>query len=109
MRLPSYQDLSKEQDRINDLPADGRHLVIGPPGTGKTVMALYRAAMLKKVKRRSMLLMYSRLLMQYTESAAEELLLDGQVSTFHRWFYDFYWANYGQRPPELERYEYDFR
>jgi superfamily I DNA/RNA helicase len=108
MRLPSYQDLSKEQDRINDLPADGRHLVIGPPGTGKTVMALYRAAMLKKQKRRSMLLMYSRLLMQYTESAAEELLLDGQVSTFHKWFPDYYWANYRELAPQIEPYHFDF-
>ena len=100
VRLPSYQELSKEQDRINDLPADGRHLVIGPPGTGKTVMALYRASMLKKRRRKAMLLMYSRLLMQYTENAAGDLLLDGQVATFHSWFSDFYRRNYQMTPPE---------
>lgn len=108
MRLPSYQELSKEQDRINDLPLDGRHLVVGPPGTGKTVMALYRAAMLKKRRRKSKLLMYSRLLMQYTQNAAEELLLDGTIETFHHWFYAFYWENYREPPPAPEPYRYDF-
>ena len=108
MRLPSYQDLSKEQDRINDLPADGRHLVIGPPGTGKTVMALYRASMLKKRRRKALLLMYSRLLMQYTESAAADLLLDGQVTTFYSWFSTFYRRNYGTSAPEMAPYVYDF-
>jgi Cdc6-like AAA superfamily ATPase len=66
MKLPSYQDLSKEQDRINNLPLEGSYLVTGPPGTGKTVMALYRAQMLSKRNAKAQLLMYSRLLSQYT-------------------------------------------
>lgn len=101
MRLPSYQALSKEQDRINNLPLDGRHLVTGPPGTGKTVMALYRAAMLKKLKRKARLLMYSRLLSQYTESAVGALNLDGTVDTFHSWFYGWFWREYHRSMPEI--------
>lgn len=108
MRLPSYQDLSKEQDLIKDLPPDGRYLVVGPPGTGKTVMGLYRAAMLKKRRRKAHLIMYSRLLTQYTQSAADELLLAGTVETFHSWFPAFYWRNYYMRPPTTEPYRYDF-
>jgi superfamily I DNA/RNA helicase len=101
MRLPSYQALSKEQDRINNLPLDGRHLVTGPPGTGKTVMALYRAAMLKKLNRKARLLMYSRLLSQYTDSAVDELSLDGTVDTFHSWFYSWFWHEYRRSMPEI--------
>lgn len=108
MRLPSYQALSKEQDRINDLPMDGRFLVTGPPGTGKTVMALYRASMLNKRKRKVKLLMYSRLLSQYTESAVDELDLDGTVDTYHKWFYSFFWAQYRRTPPSLDKFVYDF-
>ena len=36
-RMP--ETLTKEQDLPNDLPATGRHLLIGGPGTGKTHLA----------------------------------------------------------------------
>ena len=108
MKLPSYQALSKEQDRINSLPLDGRFLVTGPPGTGKTVMALYRASLLKRSRRASKILMYSRLLSQYTASAVSELLLDGSAETYHRWFFGFFCSTYRQRPPQVSKFHYDF-
>ena len=44
VRLPSYEDLSKEQDDGQPTAIrDGDYVVAGPPGTGKTVIALYRA------------------------------------------------------------------
>jgi DNA helicase IV len=109
MRLPSYQELSKEQDRINNLPLDGSYLVTGPPGTGKTVMALYRSQMLTKRNAHVQLLMYSRLLSQYTETAIRELGIDGVVRTFHSWFTSFYRSTYRQAPPEIERFVYDWQ
>ena len=41
--LPGIQDLSKDQERVRALPKEGQHLVIGGPGTGKSVLALLRA------------------------------------------------------------------
>ena len=41
--LPGIQDLSKEQETVRALPSEGQHLIIGGPGTGKTVVALLRA------------------------------------------------------------------
>ena len=41
--LPGIQDLSKEQEAARALPRHGRHLIVGGPGTGKSVLALIRA------------------------------------------------------------------
>jgi superfamily I DNA/RNA helicase len=42
-KLPGIQDLSKEQEDARALPKDEPHLVIGGPGTGKSVLALLRS------------------------------------------------------------------
>ena len=41
--LPRIQDLSKEQEAARALCKEGRHLIVGGPGTGKSVLALIRA------------------------------------------------------------------
>lgn len=100
MKLPAYQELSKEQDEINSLPLEASHLVTGPPGTGKTVMALYRTEMLTRQGAEARLLMYSRLLSNYVESAVDELDLAGKASTYHSWLYWFYKSQYRRDLPQ---------
>ncbi|MFH0728895.1 MAG: ATP-binding domain-containing protein [Pseudomonadota bacterium] len=41
--LPGIHELSKDQERARALPKEGRHLIIGGPGTGKSIIALLRA------------------------------------------------------------------
>ena len=41
--LPGVQDLSKEQEAARNRSKEGQHLIIGGPGTGKSVIALLRA------------------------------------------------------------------
>lgn len=113
MKLPTYQELSKEQDRINGLPLDGNWLVTGPPGTGKTVMALYRARMLKDRRRAVTMIVWSRLLRMYVERAFATLELDAErISTFDSWIYQFWRANGfgGGRVPYRgdDTYDYDW-
>ena len=103
MKMPTYQQLSKEQDRVLNLPLDGSYIVAGPPGTGKTVVALYRAGTLSENGDSPLLIMYSRLLMQYTDAATGELDIAGATKTFHQWFYGFYRRAYGDKPPRLSR------
>jgi superfamily I DNA/RNA helicase len=109
MKLPSYQDLSKEQDAINNLPLEGNYLVTGPPGTGKTVMALYRAQMLSISDYSVDLIMYSKLLSWYTERAVGELQIEGQVCTYHKWMHWFWRECYGTNPPMRERWKHDWQ
>lgn len=99
MRLPAFEDLSKEQDLIYNLDLDGNYLVSGPPGTGKSVMALYRAQVLAFDEREPQVLMFSNVLQQYTSGASAEVDIAGHVTTFHKWFWSFWKAQYGTWPP----------
>lgn len=101
MKLPAFEDLSKEQDLIFNLDLDCNYIVSGPPGTGKSVMALYRAQALTFDDREPSVLMYSKVLKQYSEQAANELGVAGHVTTFHGWFWGFWRKYYGANPPSL--------
>lgn len=107
MRLPAFEDLSKEQDLIYGLDLDGNYLVSGPPGTGKSVMALYRAQALTIDERDPAVLMFSKVLQQYTEQAADEIDIAGYVTTFHKWFWNFWREHYRSSPPAMAGSSYE--
>lgn len=107
MKLPTFEDLSYEQDDIYNLPLDGNHLVTGAPGTGKSVMALYRAQALEIDERTPTVIMYSNVLKQYTEDAAVELKLEGSIATFHSWISQFWRNQYHQSVPTLPSGRFD--
>lgn len=87
MRTPSYEDLSKEQDAICVLaPLDGATLVSGPPGTGKTVVAFYRAEVAAKKQQTPRLIMYNNVLWKYSSNASRNKKVKEGVNTFFSWF-----------------------
>ena len=92
--LPDIQDLSKEQERARLLPKEGCHLIVGGPGTGKSVIALLRARRHHRAayKRRAgsheyIFLAYNKLLI-----AASRELMGGLVhaQTWISWFKSAY-------------------
>jgi DNA helicase IV len=78
MRFPKLTDLDAEQKAIyNGAPPAESILVIGPPGTGKTVMAFHRAAFLQALSKRKAdkaldprVIMYNAVLATYTAARA---------------------------------------
>jgi DNA helicase IV len=103
MRNTTFLALSQEQqDLLLEMPFEGRHLVSGPPGSGKTLLAVYRAAMLATAGRDVVLLTHSNALRQYAEEIARSLLYGGRVATCHRWFQEFWSQRFSEEPPVLD-------
>ncbi len=92
--LPNIEDLSKDQERVRLLPKEGCHLIVGGPGTGKSVIALLRARRhhraLKNAAKEGeeyVFLAYNHLLITATRE-----LMGGQVNaqTWMTWFKSAY-------------------
>ncbi|MAF20686.1 MAG: hypothetical protein CMI55_03325 [Parcubacteria group bacterium] len=87
MKLPVSDDFNDEQKKIFMTPLEKNLLVCGPPGTGKTVMALYRAMMITKTNEglKFWVIMYNRLLRKYTEDNLESTGVVARIRTYHQW------------------------
>lgn len=95
-----YLGLSAEQQRfLDETPFDGNHLVCGPPGSGKSVLAAHRAAMIALTGTPTTLISRSNLLRQHAGPAAVELGPEVVVRTFHSWLGSWYSRMTGALPP----------
>ncbi|WP_022778294.1 DNA/RNA helicase domain-containing protein [Butyrivibrio sp. AE3009] len=108
-KLPRYSDLTDEQRVIVNLPLDKNHLVTGAPGTGKSVIAIYRASDMSNAGKDVLMLVYNRPLMMYIKSAVESLDIDAQVSTWQSWISKFYKEEVGTTCPQTDgAFTYDW-
>ena len=96
--LPGIQDLSKEQEAARALPKEGQHLIIGGPGTGKSVVSLLRARRHQRDGDDYRFLVFNHLL----DRASGQLFGDGLVSrTWIGWFLATFEEFTGQPAPRL--------
>ena len=87
--LPGVQDLSKDQDTVLALPRDGRHFIVGGPGTGKTVVALLRARRYRRNGDPYVFLVFNHILNHASRQLFDaELDSETWVSWFHRLFFE---------------------
>lgn len=87
--LPGIQDLNKDQDEALARPLEGQHLIIGGPGTGKSVVALLRAKRLAQDNKTYRTLVYNHLL----DHSNRHLFGKEQTfsaKTWDAWFRDIY-------------------
>ncbi|MFC9529116.1 hypothetical protein ACFT38_00965 [Streptomyces sp. NPDC056975] len=84
-----HPDLTQAQrDCLDALPLTGRHLVSGPPGSGKSLIAAHRAVHLALTGRPTVLLTRSNLLRQLLQPVLSDLRVPGMdlnASTVHSW------------------------
>ncbi len=98
-KLPGIQDLSKDQERARHLPKEGQHLIIGGPGTGKSVLALLRARRHERDGEEYVFLVFNHLL----DQAAGQLFGSPLVSrTWISWFFETFRKFTGDSVPQLD-------
>ena len=87
--LPGIEELNKDQDEVLALPLEGQHLIVGGPGTGKSVVALLRARQLAKNGNTYRALVYNHLL----DHSNRHLFGSDQglvAKTWESWFREIY-------------------
>ena len=97
--LPGIDDLTKEQDAVLALPARGRHLVIGGPGTGKTVVCLLRARKYHATPGEDyMFLVWNHLLHRASDSLFDDEL---RAKSWESWFWSRFRKTFRKSVPTL--------
>ena len=97
--LPGIQDLSKDQEAARALPTEGQHLIVGGPGTGKSVLALIRARRHQRERDDYLFLVFNHLL----NRASVQLFGNALASrTWVGWFLDTFEEITGRPVPRLE-------
>ena len=104
--LPGIQDLSKEQEAVRALPKEGQHLIVGGPGTGKSVVALIRARRHQREGNDYLFLVFNHLL----NRASGQLFGKGIASeTWDAWFRRRFQELSDQPVPTLEANNHGYR
>ena len=105
-KLPGIQDLSKEQEAARALPPEGQHLIVGGPGTGKSVLALIRVRRHHREESDYLFLVFNHIL----DRASGQLFGDGLSSrTWFGWFLQTFEQITGRSVPRLARSDNGFQ
>ena len=85
IKLPRGEQLTNEQVDIINLPYTKDWVISGAPGTGKTVMAIYRAGQLARAKK-VLILVYNRPLMLYLKAGVKgNAYRNCEINTYYSW------------------------
>ena len=99
VKLPTYEELAKVEEQLDVLeyPLDKSLFVVGPPGSGKTVLAERRARMVAElVKEKSdvVVVTYNRMLRRLFDVLSKS-------GVFARTMHSFIWHDYRNRTGEI--------
>ncbi|MBC8253278.1 MAG: ATP-binding domain-containing protein [Ardenticatenia bacterium] len=84
--LPSFRNLSEEQQAVINDSFEGSSLIYGPAGSGKTAIALYRAKSLVDQGKSIKVFVFTKVLLQFILAAANDLGIPSHsVQSFYSW------------------------
>lgn len=100
------EQLTAEQAQIINLKPNSNYVIQGGPGTGKTVIALYRAAQVCK-NGETLILVFNRPLMLYLETILNQMSLQNcSVKTYFSWLSEVY-RKIGKSIPKINGEEFN--
>lgn len=110
MRLPTWDEIQSvgEQRDVLEYPLDRSLFVVGPPGSGKTVLAVYRAQMaaalaLDETESSVAIVTFNRMLRRLLDRLKEAEL---RVRTMHSFVWHDYQGRTGENPPHQPHSSY---
>ncbi len=103
-KLPHYRKLTKDQDRALRHPRDGQFLVVGGPGTGKSVVALLHTIGHQEDKDH-IFLTFNHVLREFTRQYVQDCI---DNTTAYSWFYKTYYRLTKKFVPEAENRKPDY-
>ncbi len=103
-RLPGEEELNKDQDRVLALPEDGQYLIVGGPGTGKSVVALLRALKYQD-NNDYVFLVYNHVLEKSTCMLVDTRL---RGTTLPKFIYKMHWYLFKELMPQREEFKPDY-
>ena len=112
MRLPTYDELSNDEEQLDVLeaPLDEPLFVVGPPGSGKTSLAVWRGDALAELYGETPMITYNRMLRRSLYLVADEHDIGIRASTMQ----SYVWWDFKQRtrtvvptvPPDPYAYDW---
>ena len=113
MRIVTSTELSEEQEKIYyDSPFEGVIIIIGPPGSGKTIMGLVRANALSEYFEKITIVMFNQVLFQFTKNGVNGKNVNAKTlySWLGKWWLNWYGRFYPTiyipgvkfRPPDFD-------
>jgi len=108
MRFPPFSELDRDQRNIySQTPSHGSVLITGPPGTGKTVIAMHRAFKLAASGTPVKVIMFNKVLRQYTANF-DGLPKNVLVDHLHSWAPKWYFDAFGKSIPKISHFVFDW-